>query len=75
MEEHLRVKYPKPRVLTASVQEGHTFEVDEIVMQGVSSPKFFFVRFGNTFRAFTKYDPHIWFLLKDRYLARLVGSK
>lgn len=70
--EHLRVRYPRPRILTANV-ERHRFEAVELLLTGSATtpPRYIFVRSGDSYRALSKFDGHLWIVLSQRILGGL----
>lgn len=71
-DEHLRVRYPRPRILTASIERPR-FEAVDLILTGsaTTAPKYLYVRSGDSYRALSKFDGHLWVVLSQRILGGL----
>lgn len=70
--EHLRVRYPRPRALTANLERPR-FEAVELLLTGSATtmPRYLYVRHGDSYRALSKFDGYLWIVLSQRLLAGL----
>jgi hypothetical protein len=70
--DHLRVRFSGPRTINLNVEK-ERFEVDELVVTGSATtlPDWILARCGDRYHAFSKYNPHIWFLMQQQVLKGL----